>query len=194
MFLSYGVEFVCSLQDRFRTLIHDAPMEATTQKFPLELTKIQESKEILEVEEESKIQEAEVSSKIDEAMKAQEVEESTKINEQSNFQDLNACKLYLRFQKFLEKESLKDDIESRQILEKITFMYVGPIVKEKCMHMGFKISLSNWIMGRSPLMEFPFMNLEDKILLEGEGNVITRMGSLDVGIDEFISSRVGLVY
>ena len=38
------------------------------------------------------------------------------------------------------------------------------------------------------------MNLEDKILLEGEGNVITRMGSLDVGIDEFISSRVGLVY
>ena len=62
------------------------------------------------------------------------------------------------------------------------------------MHMGFKISLSNWIMGRSPLMEFPFMNLEDKILLEGEGNVITRMGSLDVGIDEFISSRVGLVY
>ena len=35
-------------------------MEATTQEFPLELTKIQESKDILEVEEQSKIQGAEV--------------------------------------------------------------------------------------------------------------------------------------
>ena len=69
------VEFVCSLQDHFRTPIHDAPMEATTQEFPLELTKIQESNEILEVEEQSKIQGAEVTS--DEPMKAQEVEEST---------------------------------------------------------------------------------------------------------------------
>ena len=68
-------------------------MEATTQEFPLKLTKIQE---------------VEVTSKIDEPMKAQEVEESTKINEQSNFQDLNACKLYLRSQRFKEKESLKD--------------------------------------------------------------------------------------
>ena len=50
-------------------------MEATTQEFPLELTKIQESNEILEVEEQSKIQGAEVTS--DEPMKAQEVEEST---------------------------------------------------------------------------------------------------------------------
>uniref|UniRef100_A0A2N9ERN7 Retrotransposon gag domain-containing protein n=1 Tax=Fagus sylvatica TaxID=28930 RepID=A0A2N9ERN7_FAGSY len=57
------VEFVCSLQDRFRTPIHDAPMEATTQEFPLKLTKIQESKEILEVEEQSKIQEVEVTFK-----------------------------------------------------------------------------------------------------------------------------------
>uniref|UniRef100_A0A2N9I8U1 Retrotransposon gag domain-containing protein n=1 Tax=Fagus sylvatica TaxID=28930 RepID=A0A2N9I8U1_FAGSY len=111
------VEFVCSLQDRFRTPIHDAPMEATTQEFPLKLTKIQESKEILEVEEQSKIQEVEVTSKIDQPIKAQEIEESTKINEQSNFQDLNACKLYLRSQGFLEKESLKDDIESRPIYE-----------------------------------------------------------------------------
>ena len=45
------VEFVCSLQDCFRTPIHNTSMEATTQEFPLELTKIQESKEILEVKE-----------------------------------------------------------------------------------------------------------------------------------------------
>ena len=36
------VEFVCSLQDRFRTPIHDISIEAMTQEFPLELTKIQE--------------------------------------------------------------------------------------------------------------------------------------------------------
>ena len=64
------VEFVCSLQDRFRKPIHDAPMEATTQEFPLELTKIQE---------------AEVTSNIDKPMKAQEVEESTRIDELSKF-------------------------------------------------------------------------------------------------------------
>jgi hypothetical protein len=150
-------------------------MEATTQEFPLELTKIQESKEILEVEEESKIQEAEVTSKIDEPMKAQEVEESTKINEQSNFQDLNACKLYLRSQRFLEKESLKHDIESRPIYKEITFMYMGPIVKEKCMHIRVKISLSYWLMGRSPLMEFLYLNLEDKIHIQGGWNVMTRI-------------------
>jgi hypothetical protein len=167
------VEFVCSLQDCFRTPIHDAPMEATTQEFPLELTKIQESNEILEVEEQSKIQGAEVT--LDEPMKAQEVEESTKIDEQYNFQDPNAWKLYLWLQRFLEKESLKDDIESRPIYGEITFMYIGPIVKEKFMHIRVKISLSFWLMGRSPLMKFPYMNLEDKICLEGEGNVMTRI-------------------
>jgi hypothetical protein len=55
---------------------------------------------------------------------------------------------------FLEKESLKDDIESRLLYKEITFMYVGPIVKEKCMHLRVKISLSYWLMGRLPLMEF----------------------------------------
>ena len=62
-------------------------------------------------------------------------------------------------------------------------MYIGPIVKEKFMHIRvkislsywLKISLSYWLMGRSPLMKFPYMNLEDKICLEGEGNVMTRI-------------------
>ena len=169
------VEFVCSLQDHFRTPIHDAPMEATTQEFPLELTKIQESKKILEVEEESKIQEAKVTSNIDEPMKAQEVEESTRIDERSNFQDFNACKLYLMSQRFLEKESLKQDIESRPIYKEIIFMHMGPIVKEKCMQMGVKISLSYWLMGRSPLIEFLYLNLEDKIHIQGGWNVMTRI-------------------
>ena len=131
--------------------------------------------EILEVEEESNIQEAEVTSNIDEPIKAQEVEESTRIDEQSNFQDFNAFKLYLRSQRFLEKQSLKQDIESRPIYGEITFMYIGPIVKEKFMHIRVKISLSYGLMGRSPLMKFPYMNLEDKICLEGEGNVMTRI-------------------
>ena len=116
-----------------------------------------------------------MTSKIDKPTMAQEVEESTKIDEQSKFQDLNAWKLYLRFEKFLEKESLNDDIKSKPIYEEKTFTYVGPIVKEKCMHIGVKISLSYWLMGRSPLMEFPFMNLEDKIHLEGEGNVMPQI-------------------
>ena len=163
------VEFVCSLQDCFRKLIHDAPMEATTQEFPLDLTKIQESMEILEVEEESNIQEAEVTSNIDEPIKAQEVEESTRIDEQSNFQDFNAFKLYLRSQRFLEKESLKHDIESRPIYKEIIYMHMAPIVKEKCMHMGVNISLSYWLMGRSHLMEFLYLNLEDKIHIQGGG-------------------------
>ena len=110
-----------------------------TQEFSLELTKIEESKEILEVKEQFKIQEAEVTSKIDEPMTAQEVQESTKINERPNFQDLNSCELYLKSQMFVEKESLRDDIESRLLYEEITFMYVGPIVKKKCIHLRVKI-------------------------------------------------------
>jgi hypothetical protein len=41
-----------------------------------------------------------------------------------------------RSQRFLEKESLKHDIESRPIYKEIIYMHMGPIVKEKCMHMG----------------------------------------------------------
>ena len=169
------VEFVCSLQDCFRTPIHDTSMEVTTQEVPLELTKIQEFKEILEVEEQSMIQEAEVTSKIDEPITAQE---STKIIERPNFQDLNSCELNLKSQMFLEKESLKDDIESRLLYKEITFMCVGPIVKEKCMHLRVKISLSYWLMGRLPLMEFHYLNLEDKIHIPGGWNVMTRISIL----------------
>jgi hypothetical protein len=37
------------------------------------------------------------------------------------------------------------------------------------MHMGVKISLSYWLMGRSPLMEFLYLNFEDKIHIQGGG-------------------------
>jgi hypothetical protein len=70
---------------------------------------------------------------------------------------------------FIEKESLRDDNESRLLYEEITFMCVGPIVKEKCIHLRVKISLSYWLMGRSPLMEFPNLNIEDKIHSQGGG-------------------------
>ncbi len=108
-------------------------------------------------------------------MKAQEVEESTRIDKRSNFQDFNACKLYLMSQRFLEKESLKQDIESRPIYKKIIFMHMGPIVKEKYMQIGVNISLSYWLMGRSPLIEFLYLNLEDKNHIQGRWNVMTQI-------------------
>ena len=82
---------------------------------------------------------------------------------------MSYSKVHVRSQRFLEKESFKQDIESKPIYKEMTFMHMGPIIKEKCMHMWVKISLSYWLMGRSPWMEFLYLNLETRFIFKGDG-------------------------
>jgi hypothetical protein len=55
---------------------------------------------------------------------------------------MSYSKVHVRSQKFLEKEShrVRDNIKGGLIYEEITSMYMGPLVKEKCMNMVIKIS------------------------------------------------------
>ena len=55
------------------------------------------------------------------------------------------------------EEPLKaKEFEQRlKIYEEGTFIYIGPLVKEKCKYMVIKISLKYWSIGRFPLMKMP---------------------------------------
>ena len=75
-----------------------------------------------------------------------ELNEALRIQEHSKVQRTNESLKRLKAQEF--EQRLK-------IYEEGTFMYMGPLVKEKCMNMVIKMSLRYWFIGRFPLMMMP---------------------------------------
>ena len=124
----------------FQELILDAPMETYIQESVIQELAIQVS-----VIQESKMRGPTI-------LMVLESNEVLRIQEHSNVQRTNET---LKIEEPLKAQEFE---QSLKIYKEETFMCTGLLVKEKCMNMVIKMSLSYWSIGRSPLMKVSFHN------------------------------------
>ena len=95
-----------------------------------------------------------------------ESNEVLRIQEHSKVQRTNET---LKIKEPLKAQEFKQHLK---IYKEETFMFTGPLVKEKCMHMVIKMSLRYWSIGRSPLIKMLFhINTLWARCFQGKGNV-----------------------
>ena len=157
------VHFICALRDWFRAPIIDVSMETITQECKMqELTNFmpKDQEPIIKAPmedptQESMIQESTIQvSMIQESkMQAPTILMVLESNEVLSIQE------YSKVQRINETLKIEEPLKAKEFEQKLkiykegTFIYIGPLVKEKCMNMAIKISLRYWSIGRFPLVK-----------------------------------------
>ena len=157
------VHFICALQDRFHAPILDASMETTTQECKMQESAnfmLKDQEPIIKTPMEAPIQESMIQESTIQVLVIQESKMQAltilmvlEPNEVLSIQEYSKVQRINETLKIEEPLKAKEFEQSLKIYEEGTFIYIRPLVKEKCMNMVIKISLKYWSIGRFPLMK-----------------------------------------